>query len=125
MTSLDYRSCPQGGRAAHKKTVFQEVKAAELAVKDLLEARFISEAQYTTWISDVVLVKKYNAKWSMCIDYTELNQAFPKDAYPLPNINKLVDNSDGFKLLSFVDAYSSYNQIPMEKTNKKIYRFHD
>ena len=56
----------------------------------------------------------------MCIDYTDLNRAFLKDAYPLPNIYKLVDNSAGFKLLSFMDAYSGYNQIPMEKTDKNI-----
>ena len=45
----------------------------------------------------------------MCIDYTDLNRAFPKDAYPLPNIDKLVDNLAGFRLLSFMDAYSRYN----------------
>ena len=55
----------------------------------------------------------------MCIDYIDLNRACPKDAYPLPNIDKLVDNSSDFKLLSSMDAYSSYNQIPMEKTGKK------
>ena len=54
----------------------------------------------------------------MCIDYSDLNKACPKDAYPLPNIDKLIDNYAGFKLLSFMDAYSSYNQIPMAKTEK-------
>ena len=45
----------------------------------------------------------------MCVDYTDLNRVIPKDAYPLPNIDKLVDNSSGYKLLSFMDAYSGYN----------------
>jgi len=94
-------------------------EAAEKAVKDLLEANFISEAKYTTWISNVVLVKKSNGKWHMCVDYIDLNRACPKDAYPLPNIDKLVDNSFGYKLLSFMDAYSSYNQIPMVEKDKK------
>ncbi|GAU41760.1 hypothetical protein TSUD_13610 [Trifolium subterraneum] len=49
----------------------------------------------------------------MCVDYTDLNTACPKDAYPLPCIDRLVDNSSGFKLLSFLDAYSGYNKIPM------------
>ena len=54
----------------------------------------------------------------MCIDYSGLNKVCPKDAYPLRNIDKLVDNSAGFKFLSFMDAYSGYNQIPMAKTDK-------
>ncbi|GAU22037.1 hypothetical protein TSUD_309410 [Trifolium subterraneum] len=69
--------------------------------------------KYTTWLSNVVLVKKSNGKWRMCVDYTDLNRACPKDAYPLPCIDRLVDNSSGFKLLSFLDAYSWYNQISM------------
>ncbi|GAU41009.1 hypothetical protein TSUD_178480 [Trifolium subterraneum] len=84
----------------------EKAEAARKAVKDLLEANFIAEAQYTTWLSNVVLVKKSNGKWRMCVDYTDLNRACPKDVYPLPNIDKLVDNSSGFKLLSFMDAYS-------------------
>ena len=55
----------------------------------------------------------------MCVDYTDLNRACPKDAYPLPNIDKLVDNSYGYKLLSFIDAYSGYNQIPMAKDDEE------
>ncbi|KAK2383691.1 hypothetical protein QL285_071117 [Trifolium repens] len=97
----------------------EKAEAVEKAVKDLLEANFISEAKYTTWLSNVVLVKKSNGKWRMCVDYTDLNWACPKDAYPLPSIDKLVDNSSGFKLLSFMDAYSGYNQIKMAEIDKK------
>ncbi|GAU47897.1 hypothetical protein TSUD_25120 [Trifolium subterraneum] len=70
----------------------EKAEAARKAVKDLLEANFIAEAQYTTWLSNVVLVKKSNGKWRMCVDYTDLNRACSKDAYPLPNIDKLVHN---------------------------------
>ena len=49
----------------------------------------------------------------MCTDYTHLNKACPKDAYPLPSIDKLVDGASGFKFLSFLDAYSGHNQIHM------------
>jgi len=97
----------------------EKSEATTKAVKDLLEANFISEAKYTTWLSNVVLVKKSNGKWRMCVDYTDLNRAGPKDAYHLPNIDKLVDNSSGYKLLSFTDAYSGYNQIPMAEEDKK------
>ena len=49
----------------------------------------------------------------MCVDYTDLNKASPRDAYPLPNIDRLVDGAAGNKVLSFLDAYSGYNQIPI------------
>src|SRR3954469_11348628 len=101
----------------------EKAEAAEKAVKDLLEANFISEAKYSTWLSNVVLVKKSNGKWRMCVDYTDVNRACPKDAYPLPNIDRLVDNSAGYKLLSFMDAYSGYNQIPMARSDKQYTAF--
>ncbi|RDY10137.1 Retrovirus-related Pol polyprotein, partial [Mucuna pruriens] len=61
----------------------------------------------------MVMVKKANEKWRMCTDYTDLNKVCPKDPYPLPNIDQLVDNVSGFEFLSFMDAYSRYNQIKM------------
>jgi hypothetical protein len=54
----------------------------------------------------------------MCIDYIDLNKVCPKDSYPLPNIDKLVDNSAGYKLMSSMDAYSGYNHIPMYGKDK-------
>ncbi|RDX82513.1 hypothetical protein CR513_36683, partial [Mucuna pruriens] len=57
------------------------------------------------------MVKKANGKWQICTDYTDLNKVCPKDPYLLPNIDRLVDKASGFALLSFVDAYSKYNQI--------------
>nr|KYP63499.1 Retrovirus-related Pol polyprotein from transposon 17.6 [Cajanus cajan] len=59
------------------------------------------------------MVKKANDKWRMCTDYTDLNKACPKDDYPLPHIDALVDGAVGHHMLSFLDAYSGYNQIPM------------
>jgi len=56
----------------------EKSEVAEKVVKDLLEANFISQAKYTTWLSNVVLVKKSNGKWRMCVDYTDLNRACPK-----------------------------------------------
>ena len=83
-------------------------------VNKLKDACFISEIKYPTWLANVVLVKKDSGKWRMCVVYTYLNIACPKDPYPLPNIDHLIDNSSGYKTSSFMDAYSGYNQIKMD-----------
>jgi len=107
--------CKEARPVAQKKRRMSEEKrnAAALEVQKLLEAGFIKEIHYTTWLENVVLVKKSNGQWRMCVDYTSLNKACPKDAYPLPSINHLVHEAAGNKVLSFLDACSGYNQIPM------------
>jgi len=72
----------------------------------LLSAGHIREIQYPEWLANVVLVKKANGKWRMCVDFMDLNKACPKDSYPLPNANALVDSTSGCRLLSFLDAFS-------------------
>jgi len=57
------------------------------------------------------MVKKVNGKWRICIDYTDLNKAYPKDVYLSSNIDRLVDGASDHRVLSFLDAYSEYNQI--------------
>ena len=61
----------------------------------------------------MILVKKANGKWRMCIDFKKLKKACPKDSYPLPRIDQLVDATLGHELLTFMDAFSGYNQIRM------------
>jgi len=68
----------------------------------LFSAEHIREIQYPEWLANVVIVKKANGKWRMCVDFTDLNKACPKDSYPLPNIDALVDNASGCKMLSFL-----------------------
>ena len=82
-------------------------------VKSLLGAGFIRELQYPEWLANVVGVKKKNGKWRVCIDFTDLNKSCPKDPFPLPHIDKLVDATVGHQLVSFMDAFSGYNQILM------------
>ena len=66
------------------------------------------------------MVKKANGKWRMCVDFTDLNQACPKDSFPLPKIDQLVNSTARHKLLTFMDAFSGYNQIQMaEKDQEK------
>jgi len=87
--------------------------------KKLLSAGRIREIQYPKWLANVVLVKKVNGKWRMCVDFTDLNKACPKDSYPLPNIDALVDSASGCKILSFLDAFSGYNQIKMHPRDER------
>jgi len=79
----------------------------------LLKVGHIREIQYPEWLSNMVLVKKASGKWRMCVDFTNLNKACPKDSYLLPSIDALGDSASGCKLLSFLDAFSGYNQIRM------------
>ena len=55
----------------------------------------------------------------MCVDFTNLNKAYPKDSFPLPRIDQLVDSTIGHKLLSFMDAFSGYNHILMDEDNQE------
>jgi len=78
-------------------------------VEKLLQADFIREVDYPKWLAIVVLVKKLNGKWRMCIDFTDLNKACPKDSCPLLQMDILIDSTSGHELLSFMDAFSGYN----------------
>ncbi|MCI27562.1 RNA-directed DNA polymerase (Reverse transcriptase), partial [Trifolium medium] len=60
--------------------------------------------------------ERANGKCRMCVDFTDLNKAYPKDPYPLPSIDRLIDGASGCRTLSFMDAYSGYNQIRMSPT---------
>jgi len=79
----------------------------------LLKVDHIREIQYSEWVANVVLVKKANGKWRMCVNFTDLYKACPMDSYPLSKIDSLVDSASGCQLLSFLDAFSGYNQIRM------------
>ena len=81
----------------------------------LFKASFIREVQYLEWLANVVMVKKAMGKWRICIDHTNLNKACPKDSYSLLMIDQLIDVTSGFRMLSFMDAFSGYNQIRMAK----------
>ena len=84
-------------------------------VEKLLVAGFIREVYYPEWLANVVVVKKSNGKWRMCVDFTDLNRTCPKDSFPLPRIDQLVDSTTGHELLTFMDDFLGYNQIRMNK----------
>ena len=68
-------------------------------------------------------VRKANGKWRLCIDYTDINKACPKDPFPLPRIDQIVNSTAGCGLLSFLDAYSGYHQIFMTKEDEEKIAF--
>jgi hypothetical protein len=88
-------------------------------VKKLLDASFIWEVHHPWWLANPVVIPKANGKLWMCIDYTSLNKAYPKDSFPLPRIDQIVDSTSGCDLLCFLDAYSGLNQIPMSREDEE------
>ena len=84
-----------------------------------MDAGFIRKVCYPERLANVVMVKKANGKWRLCEDFTDLNRACPKDSYPLPRIDLLVDLAAEHQLLSFMDAFSGYNQIKLEELDQE------
>lgn len=88
-------------------------KVVEDKVGKLVKVGFIQEIMYLTWLANIVMVKKKSGKWRMCVNFTDLNKACPKDSYSLLHIYRLIDRTYGFLLLSLLDSYLGYNQIRM------------
>ena len=94
-------------------------KSINEEVGKLLQAGAIREVEYPEWLANVELVKKANGKWRFCIDFTYINKACPNDSFPLPRIDLIVDATAGHELLSFMDAFSGYNQISMDPDDQE------
>ena len=114
--------CPSSKSVQQKKRVFAPER--NNAIKDegqkLIVAKFIREVYYLDWLANAVIVKKANGNDTrICVDFTDLNKACPKDSYSLPCIDQLVDSTTGHKLLSFIDAFSGYNQIRMDRVDQR------
>jgi hypothetical protein len=95
-----------------------KAEGAQNEVKRLLNAGVIREVKNLEWLANTVMVKKANGKWRMCIDFTDLNKAYPKDEFPLPRIDSLVDAAASLELVSLLDCYSGYHQIWMKKEDE-------
>jgi hypothetical protein len=95
-----------------------KAEGAQNEVKRLLSAGVIREVKYPEWLANTVMVKKANGKWRMCIDFTDLNKACPKDEFALPRIDSLVDAAASSELMSLLDCYSGYHQIWMKKEDE-------
>jgi hypothetical protein len=90
--------------------VLEEVKKE---IEKMLEAGFIRLCRYAEWISSIVPVQKKDGRWWVCVDFRDLSRATPKDEYPMPIAETLINASAGNKILSFMDGNTSYNQIFM------------
>ena len=88
------------------------LKIKEEATKQL-EVGFIKLVHQDEWTANVVPIPKKNGKVRMFVDFRDLNKACPKDDFPLPHINVLVDNTTGSVLMSFMNGFLGYNQIKM------------
>ena len=73
----------------------------------------IKEVFYPEWLANTVVVKKKTGKWRVCVDLTCLNKACPKDQFPMPRIDWLVDTTVGHPRMSFLDVFQGYHQIPL------------
>jgi hypothetical protein len=102
----------------HRKMSDDKAEGAQNEVKRLLSAGVIREVTYPEWLTNTVMVKKANGKCRMCIDFTDLNKACPKDEFPLQRINSLVDATSSSELMSLLDCYSGYHQIWMKKEDE-------
>jgi hypothetical protein len=88
-------------------------QAIEVEVCKLLATGFIRACKHLVWLANPVLVPKKTGGLRMCIDYTDLNKHCPKDPFPLPRIDQVVDSTAGSVLLCFLDCYSGYHQIAL------------
>jgi hypothetical protein len=110
--AIDPQFRPVKQKPRHLRPEFQDNIIAE--VDRLLTAGFIEEAQYTRWLSSIVPVENKNGQVRVCVDFHDLNGACPKDDFPIPITEIIVDSTTGHVVLSFMDGSSGYNQIKMD-----------
>ena len=88
-------------------------------IQKQLSVGFISMVQYPEWLANVVPVPKKDGKVRVCADFRNLNKVIPKDDFPLPHIDMLVDSTTRHAMLSFMDGFFSYNQIMMAPEDRE------
>ncbi|GJU36167.1 reverse transcriptase domain-containing protein [Tanacetum coccineum] len=94
-------------------------KAIQEEVEKLVDAGIMKEVHYHSWLSNPVMVKKHDGTWRMCVDFKDLNNACPKDCYPLPEIDWKIESLCGYPFKCFLDAYKGYHQIKMAKEDEE------
>jgi hypothetical protein len=92
-----------------RKMYDEKVTAAKSEVQRLLDAGFIREVQYPSWLANVVMAKKNNGKWRMYTNFSNLNKCCPKDDFPLSKIDKVVDSDAGCETIALLDYFSGYH----------------
>jgi hypothetical protein len=102
-----------------RKMSNEKVVAVKSEVQRLLDASVIREVMYPKWLANTVPVKKKNGKWRMCINFTNLNKATPKDNYLLPRIDQVIDSVVSATIMSLLDCFSGYHQCWMVKEDEE------
>ena len=87
----------------------EHVEAVKCEVTKHKQAGAIKKLFYPQWLANTVVVKKKTEKWCVCVDFTDLNRACPKDPFPIPQIDQLVDATVGHPRMSFLDAFQGYH----------------
>jgi hypothetical protein len=117
--------CPQA-HPVKQKTRRLALEKQDFIIQEIVKlkkARLIREVAHPTLIANLVVVPKANGSGRLCIDFTSLNKAYPKDPYLLPRIDQIVDSTVGCDLLCFTDAFSWYHQNKMAKEDKEKMAF--
>ncbi|GAA0146917.1 hypothetical protein LIER_06747 [Lithospermum erythrorhizon] len=110
----------QGQRRFHPELV----RSIEAEVNRLIDAGFIREVVYPTWLSNIVPMRKKNGQIRVCVDFRDLNHGCPKDDFPPPIPELMIDATTGHETLTFVDGSSGYNQIRMNPADEELTAFH-
>ena len=97
----------------------EHVEAVKSEVTKLKQAEVIKEVFYLQWLANTVVVKKKTGNRRVCVDFTDLNKACPKDPFSMPRIDQLVDAIVGHPRMSFLDAFQGYHQIPLATNDQK------
>ena len=87
----------------------QKAAAIKAEIEKLLKAGFIYPIPLTEWVSNVVLVNKNKGTIRVCIDFRDLNKACPKEDFPTPHIDQIIDNYAKSVIFSFMDGFFGYN----------------
>lgn len=97
----------------------ERAAAVNAEIEQLTNARSITEVKYPEWFANPVVVQKKNGSWRVCVDFTDLSKACPKDSFLLPHIYRIVEATTENKLLSFMDAFAGYNQLLMHLEDRE------
>ncbi|GKB75586.1 reverse transcriptase domain-containing protein [Tanacetum coccineum] len=123
-SQLSFGSHRFGSHYGRTQTVIMEFAVVKSLSPYNALLGIVRQVRYPSWVSNLVLVKKVDGSWRMCIDFKDLNKACPKDLYPLPEIDWKIESLMGFKYKCFLDAYKGYHQIQMTKKDEEKMAFH-
>jgi hypothetical protein len=102
-----------------RKMSEEKAEASKDEVQRLLDKGFIREVTYPQWLVNVVMLRKKNGKWRMCMDFIDLNKCCPKDDFPLARIDKIVDSTTSYEMMALLDCFFGYHQIWLRKEDEE------